>query len=153
MVCSAWFLLFFLFWFTDGSYDVSGMPDPYMEQHDQMGAEMNPDNKPQISFDESLESGYSTPNSRNRRIIREIIVWAAAQGLLRDNMLLGNRRCVDVGFSGNGCLDVDNTGRFERWQILDHQWSPSNLAITLFARMVSTCAMDNCSIDAKSFPR
>ncbi|ROT74728.1 putative hemicentin-1 [Penaeus vannamei] len=26
----------------DGSYDVSGMPDPYMEQHDQMGAEMNP---------------------------------------------------------------------------------------------------------------
>ncbi|XP_063585108.1 hemicentin-2-like [Penaeus indicus] len=58
----------------DGSYDVSGMPDPYMEQHDQMGAEMNPDNKPQISFDESLESGYSTPNSRNRRIIREIIV-------------------------------------------------------------------------------
>ena len=57
------------------------MPDPYMEQreppmpHD-MGAPPPPqqDNKPQISFDESLESGYSTPNSRNRRIIREIIV-------------------------------------------------------------------------------
>jgi len=28
----------------------------------------------QLSFDESLESGYSTPNSRNRRVIREIIV-------------------------------------------------------------------------------
>ena len=26
------------------------------------------------SFDESLESGFSTPNSRSRRIIREIIV-------------------------------------------------------------------------------
>ncbi|XP_076065499.1 hemicentin protein echinoid [Oratosquilla oratoria] len=54
----------------DGSYDVSGMPDPYMDHHDTMDV----DNKPQISFDESLESGYSTPNSRNRRIIREIIV-------------------------------------------------------------------------------
>lgn len=29
-----------------------------------------------MTFEESLgESGYSTPNSRNRRIIREIIVW------------------------------------------------------------------------------
>jgi len=51
----------------EGGYrDVSGLPDPYSEQE--------PDNKPQISFDESLESGYSTPNSRNRRVIREIIV-------------------------------------------------------------------------------
>lgn len=25
-------------------------------------------------YDENLESGYSTPNSRNRRVIREIIV-------------------------------------------------------------------------------
>ncbi|XP_071537068.1 hemicentin-2 [Panulirus ornatus] len=58
----------------DGGCDVSGMPDPYMEHYDQGGAEINHDNKPQISFDESLESGYSTPNSRNRRIIREIIV-------------------------------------------------------------------------------
>ncbi|XP_064112028.1 hemicentin-2-like isoform X2 [Macrobrachium nipponense] len=58
----------------DGSYDVSGMPDPYMDHYDQGAPEMHPDNKPQISFDESLESGYSTPNSRNRRIIREIIV-------------------------------------------------------------------------------
>ena len=63
---------------TDGGYDVSGMPDPYIDHHDpnmQGVPDMNPDNKPQISFDESLESGYSTPNSRNRRIIREIIVW------------------------------------------------------------------------------
>lgn len=27
-----------------------------------------------LNYDETLESGYSTPNSRNRRVIREIIV-------------------------------------------------------------------------------
>lgn len=50
-------------------YDVSGLPDPYATMGDE-------DKNPQISlsFDESLESGYSTPNSRNRRIVREIIV-------------------------------------------------------------------------------
>ncbi|GLH07354.1 Down syndrome cell adhesion molecule-like protein Dscam2 [Gryllus bimaculatus] len=56
----------------DSTYhDVSGLPDPYMDPLD------CDDNKPQhisLSFDESLESGYSTPNSRNRRVIREIIV-------------------------------------------------------------------------------
>ncbi|XP_068085269.1 cell adhesion molecule Dscam2 [Anabrus simplex] len=52
-------------------HDVSGLPDPYMDAMD------CDDSKPQhisLSFDESLESGYSTPNSRNRRVIREIIV-------------------------------------------------------------------------------
>ncbi|XP_063240363.1 hemicentin-1 [Bacillus rossius redtenbacheri] len=52
-------------------HDVSGLPDPYMDQLD------CDESKPQhisLSFDESLESGYSTPNSRNRRVIREIIV-------------------------------------------------------------------------------
>ncbi|XP_069704105.1 hemicentin-1 isoform X7 [Periplaneta americana] len=52
-------------------HDVSGLPDPYMDQLD------CDDSKPQhisLSFDESLESGYSTPNSRSRRVIREIIV-------------------------------------------------------------------------------
>ncbi|CAL4088411.1 unnamed protein product, partial [Meganyctiphanes norvegica] len=62
----------------DGVYDVSGHPDPYMSNSGHHGPPiemMPPDNRPQIiSFDESLESGYSTPNSRNRRIIREIIV-------------------------------------------------------------------------------
>ncbi|XP_064463454.1 protein turtle homolog B-like [Ornithodoros turicata] len=50
-------------------YDVSGLPDPYATMGDE-------DKNPQISlsFDESLESGYSTPNSRSRRIVREIIV-------------------------------------------------------------------------------
>uniref|UniRef100_A0A2P2HYG8 Hemicentin-1-like n=1 Tax=Hirondellea gigas TaxID=1518452 RepID=A0A2P2HYG8_9CRUS len=68
-----------------GDYDVSGMPDPYLGHHQMVDPSMQgmnhdnqhmqqQDNKPQISFDESLESGYSTPNSRNRRIIREIIV-------------------------------------------------------------------------------
>lgn len=49
-------------------YDVSGLPDPYA---------MGDDDKTQhisLSFDDTLESGYSTPNSRSRRVIREIIV-------------------------------------------------------------------------------
>ncbi|CAL4133836.1 unnamed protein product, partial [Meganyctiphanes norvegica] len=61
----------------DDSYDVSGHPNPYMNHGGHYGPPvemMPPDNRPQMSFDESLESGYSTPNSRNRRIIREIIV-------------------------------------------------------------------------------
>jgi echinoid protein len=61
-----------VFLFADSPYhDVSGLPDPYMDQLD------CDDNKPthiSLSFDESLESGYSTPNSRTRRVIREIIV-------------------------------------------------------------------------------
>lgn len=36
---------------------------PKPPQHMQLGG-----------YDENLESGYSTPNSRNRRVIREIIV-------------------------------------------------------------------------------
>lgn len=55
--------------------DVSGLPDPYLEQLIDNEEHMKP---PQphlsMSYDESLESGYSTPNSRTRRIIREIIV-------------------------------------------------------------------------------
>ncbi|GFU16491.1 titin [Nephila pilipes] len=49
-------------------YDVSGLPDPYSMRDDE---KMHPNS---MCFDESLESGYSTPNSRSRRIIREIIV-------------------------------------------------------------------------------
>lgn len=57
--------------------DVSGLPDPYLEQL--IDNEEQQHMKPQqphlsMSYDESLESGYSTPNSRTRRIIREIIV-------------------------------------------------------------------------------
>ncbi|XP_054261719.1 hemicentin-1 isoform X2 [Macrosteles quadrilineatus] len=56
-------------------HDVSGLPDPY---HLMMENEENHPKKPHqevsLSLDESLESGYSTPNSRSRRIIREIIV-------------------------------------------------------------------------------
>lgn len=56
------------FMVTDSQYDVSGLP--YQEAYD---GEPKP---PQVSlsYDESLESGYSTPNSRRPRIIREIIV-------------------------------------------------------------------------------
>jgi len=51
-------------------HNVSGLPDPYMEAE----PEENKTQHVSLSFDESLESGYSTPNSRNRRVIREIIV-------------------------------------------------------------------------------
>lgn len=60
-------------------HDVSGLPDPYMEQM-QMGEDQIDHSKvpqhhmPHGGYDETLESGYSTPNSRNRRVIREIIV-------------------------------------------------------------------------------
>lgn len=42
-----------------------------MEQDEQQKPQMQ---HMSLSYDESLESGYSTPNSRNRRVIREIIV-------------------------------------------------------------------------------
>lgn len=49
-------------------YDVSGLPDPYSMRDDEKVHHNS------MCFDESLESGYSTPNSRSRRVIREIIV-------------------------------------------------------------------------------
>uniref|UniRef100_T1JE94 Uncharacterized protein n=1 Tax=Strigamia maritima TaxID=126957 RepID=T1JE94_STRMM len=49
----------------DPYHDISNIPDPYLEGDEK---------PPHLSFDESLESGYSTPNSRSRRVIREIIV-------------------------------------------------------------------------------
>ncbi|XP_055919081.1 nephrin-like isoform X1 [Eupeodes corollae] len=54
-------------------HDVSGLPNPYMEHMEQEDAKP-PQQHMSLSYDESLESGYSTPNSRNRRVIREIIV-------------------------------------------------------------------------------
>ena len=46
-----------------------------MEQMGQMSEDQIDHPKPpQLGYDETLESGYSTPNSRNRRVIREIIV-------------------------------------------------------------------------------
>lgn len=52
---------------TDSPYDVSGLP--YQENYDE---DTKPPQQVSLSYDESLESGYSTPN--RRRIIREIIV-------------------------------------------------------------------------------
>ncbi|XP_065564837.1 hemicentin-1-like isoform X2 [Artemia franciscana] len=52
-------------------HNVSGLPNPYLDTVD--GEDQKPVHQ-SMSFDESLESGYSTPNSRNRRVIREIIV-------------------------------------------------------------------------------
>lgn len=54
---------------SDSPYDVSGLP--YQENYDE---DTKPPQQVSLSYDESLESGYSTPNSRGRRIIREIIV-------------------------------------------------------------------------------
>ncbi|TGZ31938.1 hypothetical protein DBV15_01178 [Temnothorax longispinosus] len=50
-------------------YDVSGLP--YQENYDE---DTKPPQQASLSYDESLESGYSTPN--RRRIIREIIQQA-----------------------------------------------------------------------------
>ncbi|XP_023012158.2 hemicentin protein echinoid [Leptinotarsa decemlineata] len=51
-------------------HDVSGLPDPYLEQME----DEKPPQHMSLNYEESLESGYSTPNSRTRRVIREIIV-------------------------------------------------------------------------------
>ncbi|KAF5284702.1 hypothetical protein FQR65_LT13455 [Abscondita terminalis] len=51
-------------------HDVSGLPDPYLEPLE----DEKPPQHMSLSYEESLESGYSTPNSRTRRVIREIIV-------------------------------------------------------------------------------
>ncbi|ETN66063.1 echinoid [Anopheles darlingi] len=53
-------------------HDVSGLPDPYMEQDEAKSPVQN--QHLSLSYDDALamESGYSTPNSRNRRVIHEI---------------------------------------------------------------------------------
>lgn len=48
---------------------MSGLP--YREAYDE---DVKPPQQVSLSYDESLESGYSTPNNRRPRIIREIIV-------------------------------------------------------------------------------
>lgn len=55
-------------------HDVSGLPDPYMEQDETKSPVQN--QHLSMSYDDALalESGYSTPNSRNRRVIHEIVV-------------------------------------------------------------------------------
>ncbi|XP_060528040.1 hemicentin-1 isoform X2 [Cylas formicarius] len=54
-------------------HDVSGLPDPYLEPLDE-DKPPPPGQHMSLGYEESLESGYSTPNSRTRRVIREIIV-------------------------------------------------------------------------------
>ncbi|XP_076367053.1 cell adhesion molecule DSCAML1-like isoform X5 [Tachypleus tridentatus] len=49
-------------------YDVSGLPDPYALGDEDKTQQIS------LSFDESLESAYSTPNSRKHRVVHEIIV-------------------------------------------------------------------------------
>ncbi|XP_026751978.2 hemicentin-1-like isoform X1 [Galleria mellonella] len=63
----------------DPSYhEVTGLPEGYGGSSGGGGGEdAGPEDKPphlSLSYDDSLESGYSTPNSRSRRVIREIIV-------------------------------------------------------------------------------
>lgn len=62
---------------TDSPYhDVSGLPESYMEQVNVDDPNATQQQHLSHSYDDGLqESGYSTPNSRNRRVIREIIVW------------------------------------------------------------------------------
>ena len=70
--------------FLDTPYgDMSGLPNPYspeqlqqfQQQQQQQQHPQQQQQQQQQQFDGSMdESGYSTPNSKNRRIIREIIV-------------------------------------------------------------------------------
>lgn len=57
-------------------HEVSGLPETYRVSNVDNGPVPADDKPPHLSlsYDESLESGYSTPNSRARRVIREIIV-------------------------------------------------------------------------------
>lgn len=62
--------------YIDSPYhDVSGLPESYMEQVNMDDPNAVQQQHLSQSYDEGLqESDYSTPNSRNRRVIREIIV-------------------------------------------------------------------------------
>lgn len=56
-------------------HEVSGLPE--YGGVGGVGGEEGEDKPPahlSLSYDESLESGYSTPNTRSQRVIREIIV-------------------------------------------------------------------------------
>ncbi|GBP64765.1 Basement membrane-specific heparan sulfate proteoglycan core protein [Eumeta japonica] len=61
-------------------HEVSGLPEPYGSTTGSAGGGAGADGadeKPahlSLGYDDALESGYSTPNSRGRRVIREIIV-------------------------------------------------------------------------------
>lgn len=68
---------FIFHWFKIDSpyHDVSGLPESYMEQVNMDDPNVAPQQHLSQSYDDGIqESGYSTPNSRNRRVIREIIV-------------------------------------------------------------------------------
>ena len=75
-----------------------------------------------MTFEESLgESGYSTPNSRSRRIIREIIVWKwnAASDFLMDKTT--HSHLLKEFF-----LNSDDVKKlpFLIWKMLKNLWSP-----------------------------
>ncbi|XP_050321107.1 muscle M-line assembly protein unc-89 isoform X1 [Bactrocera neohumeralis] len=56
-------------------HDVSGLPNPYNMEHMEQDEVIPPQQHMSLSYDDSFEGEYSsTPNSRNRRVIREIIV-------------------------------------------------------------------------------
>ncbi|XP_075974922.1 hemicentin protein echinoid [Anticarsia gemmatalis] len=55
-------------------HEVSGLPEYGMRGGAEEGGGEEKPLHMSLGYDESLESGYSTPNSRSRRVIREIIV-------------------------------------------------------------------------------
>lgn len=56
-------------------HDVSGLPNPYNMEHLEQDEVLPPQQHMSLSYDDSFEGEYSTtPNARNRRVIREIIV-------------------------------------------------------------------------------
>lgn len=69
-------LIIISYLFLDSPYhDVSGLPNPYNMEHMDQDEVISPQQHMSLSYDDSFEGEYSsTPNSRNRRVIREIIV-------------------------------------------------------------------------------
>lgn len=58
----------------DQQQQQSSITNNRQSQQQAQSQQQPPSSSATMTFEESLESGYSTPNSRNRRVIREIIV-------------------------------------------------------------------------------
>lgn len=73
------FSLFYLNFIDSPYHDVSGLPEQYTDQMDHHGddqsRQMSQHSMPLNYDDNVVENEYTLSNSRNRRVIHEIIVW------------------------------------------------------------------------------
>jgi echinoid len=58
--------------FLTAYHDVNSLPDPYADIQDEQN--LSPSQHLAFRYDENSESGFSTPNTKNRRVIHEIVV-------------------------------------------------------------------------------